>query len=48
MWPAFSGVELKENTEAVPESSVILCDRVVPQQHQTGENLGAAYASGVH
>lgn len=47
MAPAFSAVELKENTEAVPKSGVVLCDRVVPQQHQTGQKLGAAYASGV-
>lgn len=46
--PAFSGVELKENAEAVPKSGVVLCDGVVPQQHQTGENLGAAHAAGVH
>jgi len=46
--PALAGVELEEDAEAVAQPGVVLRDRVVPQQHQAGEHLGAGDAAGVH
>lgn len=48
MSPALAGIELEEDTEAVSQAGVILGDRVVPQQHQTGEHLGTRDATSVH
>lgn len=46
--PALAGVELEEDAEAVAQSSVVLGDGVVPQQHQAGQHLGAGHAAVVH
>lgn len=47
-WPALARVQLEEDAEAVPQPGVVLCDGVVPQQHQSRQHLGAWDAAGVH
>lgn len=46
--PALAGVELEEDSQAVPELGVVLSQRVVPQQHQARQHLGAGDAAHVH
>lgn len=48
MGPALAGIKLEEDAETVSEAGVILSDRVVPQQHQTGQHLGTGDSSIVH
>lgn len=48
MAPALASIELEEDTEAVPQEGVVFGDRVVPQQHQTGQQLGTGDATRVH